>query len=790
MQSSYIIRHLSLLSFFFCLLNGFFLHAELTQYEGEVIERIDIQIMNLPEGSTFDTSGILTRMVSQEGSPFYQAEFDNDLKTLVQDFDRLEPTVDSIDGKIYITLKIWPKPVIRTLTWYGNEKVKSKRLLKELGISPGSLFDRLAFNKAFHKLKAYYVRKGFFEAELQYDPIIDPLTNEVDIQITIQEGRAGRIKNIRFVNFNKKEKEALTEMIMSKEYCFFTSWFTDEGTYREEMMQQDELQIVSYLHNEGFADAKVFIDISESFEKDRILVTITACKGELYKIGNINFSGNTLFSDDAIWECIPICEGDSYSPEFLRSASESIRNLYGKYGFIDAFINYEPKLRPDSCVYDIDFTIEEGQQYRVGIIKVFGNCSTNTHVILHETLLIPGETFNVEKLQKTEERLQNIGFFSSVNVYAVKSEGESSLGENYRDVHIEVEETSTGHIGAFFGFSTVESIFGGFNITESNFNYKGLSCLGSRGLSALRGGGEYAHFTTTIGKKSRSYVLSWSKPYFNDTPWTVGFDIERSSNRYVSKDYDIESSGLTIRGMYPLNQFMKYGAHYRLKYTVIDVSESHPSHMLKEEARNSGLISAVGSSFIYDSTNHPLRPTDGFKSKLEGECAGVGGSQVFLKFGYINSYYWQFPCIDEKGVWKFRADAHFIQPLGNRSPHSIPIDERYFLGGDDSIRGYRPYKLGPEYPEGDPRGGISMQLLSLEYSRPLFKRVEGFTFIDSGHLDIKRWHFGRMNTSVGFGFKIAVFPNAPPLTLGMGFPINPQNRGQVKRFFLSVGGKF
>ncbi len=109
----------------------------------------------------------------------------------------------------------------------------------------------------------------------------------------------------------------------------------------------------------------------------------------------------------------------------------------------------------------MDFNIEEGQQYRVGLIKVIGNCSTETWIILHETLLIPGEIFNIDKLELTEERLMNIGYFKNVNVYAVKSGGPDSLGANYRDVQIEVEETTTGRIGAFLGYSTVESLFAG-----------------------------------------------------------------------------------------------------------------------------------------------------------------------------------------------------------------------------------------------------------------------------------------------------------------------------------------
>ena len=432
----------------------------------------------------------------------------------------------------------------------------------------------------------------------------------------------------------------------------------------------------------------------EAEENNRIIIVITADKGPKYYIGKLSIEGNTLFCEEDIWNQFTFCEGSHYSPEKIRETVKNISDLYGRWGYIDALVNYEPRLECDNLVYDIKFTIEEGEQFRVGLIKVFGNCSTQTNVILHECLLIPGEVFNTVKLQKTEEKLENIGYFKAVNVYAVKSEGPCGLGGNFRDVHIEVEETNTGHFGAFAGFSTVESVFGGVNVTEKNFNYKGLGCFWRDGYKALRGGGEYAHITATVGARSRSYVLSWTKPFFNDTPWTVGFDIERNSNRYISKDYDIESLGFSIRGIYDINQFLKLGVHYRLKNSDVHVSGHVHNHEERHEAHRAGLVSAVGISLIYDSTNHPQRPTKGFKSKLEEEFAGVGGDYTFTSLAYLNSYYFQ---LDRKGVFRLKGDFRFIVPMWGTKGEHLPLDERLFLGGDDTVRGYRPYKPGPRF---------------------------------------------------------------------------------------------
>lgn len=757
------------------------------QYENQLIEGIEVVVEGNVTNPGFQEKLVRSRIKVRENDRFSQAEFDQDLKVLTQEFDRIEPWIESTNGKMKISLHVWPKPVIRAIHWEGNSKVNSKDLQKEMGITIGSIFDRQEFLLAFRKIKAYYVKKGFFEAQLNYDIEIDEKTNEIEIQICVTEGRAGNIKDIVFRGFCGDEEEELLEMINTKKYNFFMSWFTDEGTYHEEAVQMDQFLILNYLQNKGYADAEVVMEVCEAKQSHRIIVFITATRGERYTLGGLTFEGNTLFTDEEIRSKFCVCEGDAYSPEKIRETMDSISNLYGRRGYIESFVNFVPKLEEYGCVYSVHFTIEEGEQYRVGLIKVFGNCSTQTNVILHETLLVPGEVFNLERLRHTEERLRNMGYFKNVNVYAVRTEeAPSCLEGNYRDVHVEVEETRTGNFGAFFGFSTVESIFGGLNITESNFNYKGLGSFWREGAGALRGGGEYLHFTGSVGQKSRKYIASWTKPHFMDTPWSVGCDLERSNNRYISKDYQINAWGFNVRATYDVNAFVRIAWHYRIRDSKVDVDSDAPPS-LRRQAKHSGSISATGLTVGYDSTDSIVRPTEGFRSRVESEFAGLGGNYTFLSLGYINTYY--IP-VGTRNVIKLRADARFIQPMGNTQGDSLPLDERFYLGGENEIRGFRPYRLGPQFNEGDPKGGISMQLLSAEFQRRLWKKLDGFVFVDAGHLSLAHWDFGRLYTSAGFGARFQVFDSGPPLSIGMGFPINAKDRSDVKKFFLNIGGKF
>lgn len=792
------------------------LFGDILQFENHPVKKIDL-IIHLPEGAVFDSQPVLARMQTKNGNVFSQTEFDNDLKILVKDFDHVVPHIDLVDGELVINLDVWPKPTIRSIQWQGNDAVTAKDLQKELGICASSVFERQPFNQAFHKLKAYYIKEGFFEAQLDYTVNLDENANEVDITIHIKEGRAGWIHRIIFHQFTPEEEEEILDLMVTKKFNLLTSWMNHEGTYNEDAVEQDRFVILNYLQNRGYADAKVDIEVSEIHRNGchRIILNIIADHGSRYRFGKLTFCGNTLVEDEEILRLFTMCEGKPFSPEQIHKTVERLSNAYGRMGYIDTVVDYEPSLVEGECIYDVNFTIEEGQQYRVGMVKVFGNNCTQTPVILHETFLIPGEIFDILKLKKTEERLRNIGYFKNVNVYAVKTSDSSSLGKNYRDVYIEVEETGTGNFNLFLSFSSVDQISGGISITERNFNYKGIPRLWRDGFGALRGGGEYINAIANIGMKSTNYGLSWTKPFFLDTPWVVGFDINKTNTRFISEDYSLDTIGIKLRAHYNVNQFLRAGWHYRITYGKVNLSaEGHEIGQLQRESHIHGLIIATGPTLLYDSTNHPIRPTKGFRSKLDLEYAGLGGDHEFLKLEYLNSYFIQ---VCPRGVLRLRGDFRFIQTLGDTRYDTMPLDERIFLGGDDTVRGYRPYRLGPQYKywkilrddEGEPkldpqyghirkkyvsshvpRGGLSMQLYSIEYAHRLFQRAELFTFLDAGHLSKNIWHFGRISVAVGLGMRLKALDMIPPMTFGWGYPINPRNRSEVKKFFISFGGDF
>jgi outer membrane protein insertion porin family len=753
-----------------------------TSFEGKVIENIDITI----KGSNVanDTKAIYSKLHTHKGDIFSQITFDEDLKTLSEEFDKVEPKVTTRDQKIYITLVLWPKPTINNITIQGNSYFSTSKLKKELGIKPHTVFNRQAFTTALNKIKDLYLKKGFYQSEITYS--IDKVGDEINVIIRVKEGKAGHVDSIVIKGLTKKEESAVRETLYTKKYNSLTSWLTGYGIFKEEALEQDQMSVLSYLQNKGYADAKVDVKILEGKSKNKIILEFVVHRGTLYRFGKITYQGNKLISDKEIEKYLLIHQDGVFSPEKLRETSQAIKDLYGQKGYIETTVVYDTYLMESDPVYNIDFKIDEGDKYKIGLVKVYGNTQTKTNVILRESLLVPGEIFDSRRLMATQARLTNMGYFKNVNVYAVRSTDDLGLGENYRDVYIEVEETSTGNISLFLGISSLEDIYGGLDLTENNFNYKGLFSIFTQGLSALRGGGEYAHAKVNIGAKQSTYVVSWLTPYLRDTLWRLGFEADLTHSHLVAKDYRTKTYGFSVFASYPITNYWTYGIKYRCKESKTHVKASAGAEADKQND-NHGLISGVSNTVNYDSTDNSYKAHKGIRSALEAEFVGIGGNYLFLKFNYLNTLYQP---LWSKGTMKYKADFRFIEPMGHTSTDEVPLSERFFLGGETTVRGYKPFIIGPRYAKtNDPQGGISAALLSIEYSQSFHRMIDGFVFADAGSVSQKRFTIPTLRASCGVGLRLEVM-NRIPLMVGVGFPINPEHRSDVHKFFFSMGGQF
>lgn len=775
-------------------------------YEGKTISSLKIEIENATptENVSAETKQILQSISTHQGDLFSHEVFDLDLKKLSNQFDRVIPTIRVNNcSQLDITLCIWKIPTISRVRIEGNECVSTQKILNELDIEEGAPFNRDQFFQSFNKLKEYYIKQGYFEARFNYRLIPSLDQSQVAIDVIIFEGRKGYIDSVTFKGLDSEEEERLSDMIVTRRHDFL-SWLTGDGSYNKEAIERDRQTILNFMHDQGYPDASVVFQMEDSADR-HIDLTIEVRKGELYHFGTVSYKGNTKLSNERIDPVLPIRPGQVYSAEKLRRAVTNIQNLYGNEGYIETRVSYQLHLEPVRPIYDVDFFIQESGRYKVGIIRVVGNHHTSQRLILQHAKMSPGDVISQSTMKACEDSLVAVGLFDDVKVYTTKNSINPTLGPEYRDVIIEVEERSTGHAGLFFGFSQTDSIFGGLELTENNFNYKGLTNFWRKGLRTLRGAGEFLNIKFSLGTKQQSYSLSWLNPYWNDTLWKVGFDVNYSKSNIISDDYDMDTFGIGIYGTYPLSAYWNYGWKYRFKNTIIKVGEK-AGVVAQRQSQNSGIITGPSLFFSVDSTDNTFKPHRGIKSNLEGEVDAMirHGSVIpkiypLIKTSWANTVYYP---VWSKGTLKFRGDFRFMFPTGGANSEMVPLSERYFLGGENSVRGYKPAFIGPKYPittngvttqqdldDEQPTGGMSSILFSLEYMQNIFKPIDLFVFIDTGAISQSTFKAGAFRWSVGFGTRVDV-GNRIPFIIGLGFPLNPDNENDIQNLYFSMGGQF
>lgn len=746
------------------------------------------------EGENAQNKRALPKMKTKSGALFSQSDFDEDLRILAKDYDSVDPKVEFLDGKAYITLLLVAKPTVRKVIVTGNKAVSHHKIVTTLQLHENDLFDRELFLKNLDDLRTYYLKRGFFESEIAYDCNHNRHEGYIDVSIFVKEGVKGRIKRLSLDGLTRAEQRDVKEAMMSKQYSAMTSWFTGAGIYHPDIIEQDTLAITSYLHNLGYADAVVTPKTSVDPEGN-ITLCIEVNKGPIYTLGHVHVEGLTILPRRIVEKQIAVSPNDIYCPDAIWDGAQKIKSVYAKYGYINTNVDVVYAPDPERPVYSVTYQISEGVPYKVGLIKVVGNTQTRHDVILHETSLFPGETFNKLKLEDTERRLRNTGYFKSVSVYTVRSQLDPlNEGDQYRDIFIEVKETTTGNLGLFLGFSSLDNLFGGIELSESNFDLFGIKRIFRQGFRSLRGGGEYLFLKANFGDKVTDYTVKWTKPHFLNTPWILGVELDKSINKALSKEYSVETYGGNVSTTYILNQNVRYGIYYRGSQTSL--TRRGRSLNGPDLDANKGFVSATGVNVNYDSVDNVRNPSTGLRGSVNFEISGLGGAYHFTKLVLNSSVYRK---LTRKGVLKVKGEAKFIKPFGDTTVDGVPMSERFFLGGETTVRGYKPFIIGPKFSPNEPKGGLSSLLLTEEFQHPIIMQpnISAFVFLDAGFIGVEEYKIDlkQLCGSAGFGMRFDVMNNVPVM-LGFGWPFKPteifegEKIGVSQRFFFALGGMF
>jgi outer membrane protein insertion porin family len=515
-------------------------------------------------------------------------------------------------------------------------------------------------------------------------------------------------------------------------------------------------------------------------------------EGQRYRVGSVTISGNTNFTSDEIFRGIrslgktikpKMVEGQIFTPKGLIDDMEAIRDFYGSKGYIDT--NVRPIKNPNTerGTMDLEYKIIDeaaGKSY-IEKIEIKGNTKTKDNVIRRELAVHPGETFDTVRVKVSKSRLEQMQYFDKV-----ETEPRDTTIQNRKDLVIDVEETSTGHVEVGAGFSSIDSLFGFVGYREGNFDLFHPPYF--------RGGGQKLRLGVTIGLERKDYEITFIEPWFLGIPLAFETDLYHSELNYLSDLYNITQTGARLSLTKKLPYNFSAGVSYTIENIGLNNVQTNAPAVIRFEPRDR-LISKVGATIAYDTRNSAIMPNHGQKTELVTELAGgpFGADADFYKWEMRS--FWYFPGFAEGHIIELVGKVGVVEAYGDTARNtppgfpSVPLFDRYFLGGVTSLRGYRYRQVGPkDIATGEPIGGDTFFMGSAEYSIPIIERLRLALFYDIGNVytDAYDFNFKDYLDNWGVGVRLNI-PRLGPLRLDYGIPITHPGANGSGKFQFSVG---
>ena len=713
-----------------------------------------------------ENAAILLAVQVKDGDSLDPDKVDADLRAIFKlgHFKDVQAVTDKVPGGVVLTYVVQEKPVIREIKIEGAKELSADKVREALDIKPNTIYSSKTLQKGLKKVKKLYADEGYYLAE------VDGTTSKVsesdlNVIIKLKEGKKVLIKSIVFDgNKDFSDKKLKKAMETTTEWMF--SWLTGGGTYKEEVLKNDAALLTELYMNNGYVNVKVGepkVDLLP--DKTGLTVKIGITEGEQYRLATLGISGDLLESKEALMKKLKEKCGELFSRSNLRNDVFALTDAYADKGY--AFTNVTPqtKLNAENRTIDIVFEMEKGVKVYIDRINITGNSKSRDKVVRRELRLDEGDLYSATALKRSKQNLMNTGFFEEVNITTVKGSAPDKL-----DMNVEVKEKPTGTFSVGAGYSSLDGVIGQGSIQQANFLGLGLK------LSA----------SVAIGARTKTYNLGLTDPYFLDSKWTVGADVYRSERQYL--DYTRRATGGDIKAGYPFSDTLSTFWLYKFEEKEIyDESQALMENIqigAVEAPLANSTTSALIASLTSNTTDYRPDPTAGMIDTLSIEFAGLGGTNRYLRYLTEHTYF-------HPVVWgtvaSLRGTFGYIQSIGK----DIPIDEKFYLGGISSLRGYSlrtvsPFRTAPITindiggigTSGVGRvylGGEMEGVANAEFTFPILKDagLKGVFFFDAGNSG-NTVHDTFSTVLASYGGGVRWFSPIGPLRLEYGVPVNPR----------------
>lgn len=731
---------------------------------------------------------ILSRIKTRPGRVFSQEDINADLRRLHEwgPFSSLEIGVEeTAEGKFKLLIKVEEKPIINKIVFEGNRELSDSKLADEISSAPGEVLSPADLEEDVAKILSLYEEKGYLQSRAESQIKTDPESGEATVYFNIQEGHEVRIKRITIEGAEEIDEDDLIDVMETRPRSLFAIFH--RGIFKADEFEADREKLVLYYRSQGFLDMKISAppEFTYSPDRSRMFILIKVEEGPRYYTGEIQFSGNEKFITDRFRVQLDLEPDNVFSYDALRNDARSLRNFYAGEGYIDASIRPQAVLNRETGKMDIEYIIQENQISYINRIDISGNEITKDIVIRRELAVKPGEIYDGINVQRSQERLYNLGYFEKVLADPIPTGV-----PNQKDLQIRVTEKKTGEFMFGFGYSSIYDFIAFVEIAQTNFDLFNPPLF--------MGGGQKLIARATLGTTRDSYWLGFTEPWLFGIPLSFSVDFYRKSSSW--DEYRETRKGGDLRLRRRLTGFTYVGLTYRLEQVEISDIESD-AHWTVFSAEGKSWISSITPSLTRDTRDNNIIPSRGMKNALSCEIAGgvLGGDEEYVKTIFANSFY---QTIFPDHILGFRLTVGSTQPYGDTE--MVPVYEKFYLGGANTIRGFRYREVGPFDPATDePIGGDSMVFASVEYTFPILgDTIRGALFCDIGNVwtdkdwddedEIwgNRW-LKSLNSGAGIGLRL--YLPIGPIKLDYGWPLRTGPDGWNDtggRFHFNIGYAF
>ncbi|MGC8502157.1 outer membrane protein assembly factor BamA [Desulfurella sp.] len=723
--------------------------------------------INVEGNVRIDKPTILSVVKEKTNSPLNIKAVNEDIKNIYNlgFFETVSANIKNVADGVILTFNVKEKPSIRFVKFEGNKMFKDEELYKVCKTKEYQILSKKNLQESVAAIVGFYAAKGIYLTNVSYK--LEPVSgNRVDVVFQIREGKKTFIHKINIIgNKHIKTSDILDVMKNHKKYgpylLTFLPWFYT-GKLNPQDLDSDIQSIRDLYLSKGYADVKVE-GPTVNIEPDTgyIDMDISIDEGAKYTLKSLKFEHIEPYTLKELEKIVQLKVNKIFNGVQLRKDIENLTTAYADKGYAFCDINPIVTLDRKNHTVDVTFDINKGNKVYIHRIEITGNDKTWDNVIRREIRLDQGSLFSESKIKESREKIYNTDYFDDVKISTDRVPGKDEV-----NMKVNVKEKMTGMLSLGVGYSS----------------YYKVGVMGSVTQRNLFGSGIYGKLYANLSANSHLFDVSFVNPWVDNRPISVGLDLYNMM--YYGWDYDQKTYGFkfTVAKRFYDDQ-LSVGASYSLSQNKINITAGTPSYYLLQE-EGTTTESTITPFIKWSSINNTIFPTRGTIVSSSLGLTGFGGNTRYIKWDntveYFHPIFWSM-------IGHLKGSVGFAKGIGGKG---VPLQDRYFLGGIDSLRGFDYGTVSPTDEYGNYIGGTRDAYAQAETIFPLVEALKlyGEAFFDIGNSWLYSYDFGNLKKDVGVGIKW-ISPLGP-IRVEVGKNLAPKNGEKSYVFQFSMGALF